>query len=286
MFSIEPRKILVLILGMEGALGRVVARILASSSRYEILPVTTGRHGRRKREIKVRGVGPVMVYDPADLVHGFDTYIGRGRNDRRTIYVVDCSKITQWWTAANFAERLKLPVLMLGTIGFKDPGNEAHLDSIVSDASRRGQNFLLLRCPNALKPFVALMRALESIPEVTPGAFDGLKFYGSETHQKSKGSELSATLKRFAAAAEKGGATIVELKNERDPERQVKIWHVPIRFLAGHAYHLIKIKGPDFGFAIRTWVNGREAYARYVRDDVLPHLIDLHAAGKHGLHMH
>ncbi len=249
----------VMVSGITGKLGPVVAKVIQEDKRYNVIPYSIGREtrvhdllGRRFQIITADD----FEKDPRGVAEG-------------GFVVVDASNLSQLDSAYIFAAN-GIPTLQLGTVGYKTKEVENGLEHLVK--VNRGRRFHLLRCMNAAIPVISFINNLKGIGEVNPYAFRGCKAHVAESHQASKKS-VPATAIKMKEALEFAGAEVDEIESIRDPKVQMEEWGVPAEFLTGHGYHRVTLSGEDQSLSWDIRVNGRIPYAVGVRDLVLPKLI-------------
>lgn len=114
-----------------------------------------------------------------------------------------------------------------------------------------------INAPNTCVPLVRFMASLPDFFAYVSGKT--LPIQVSESHQKGK-PDTSGTAR---ALARRLGVSEDSIHVERDPQRQVDEWHVPVEHLDGHAYHSFEISlGGQNAIEIQTRIHGRSAYAQ------------------------
>ncbi len=249
----------VMVNGVTGGLGRVVAEALHEDSRYNVIPYSIGREAREwdllGLEFRI-----ITADDFEDNPRGLT---------RKKFVVVDASNLSQLDSARIFAAN-GIPTLQLGTTGYDTEEVERGLKRLAK-ASRKSR-FHLLRCMNAAIPVISFINNLKGIGEANPRAFSGCTAHVAESHQASKQS-VPATAKKIKRALTAAGAEVDEIESIRDPKVQLEEWGVPEEYLDGHGYHRVSVEGECQSLGLTTKIDGRVPYAEGVRDLVLPKLI-------------
>jgi dihydrodipicolinate reductase len=114
-------------------------------------------------------------------------------------------------------------------------------------------NFPVIICPNVnlqMLYFMAMVRQASKY-------FKGQTIEITESHQATKKTKPGTAI----YLANQLGVSESEIRSERNPERQQKIFGIPNEYLARHAYHKIAITSPDAEITLETRVLGKTAYA-------------------------
>ncbi|MDA8104563.1 MAG: hypothetical protein M0Z71_04210 [Nitrospiraceae bacterium] len=114
-------------------------------------------------------------------------------------------------------------------------------------------DFPVIICPNVnlqMLRFMAMVRQASRY-------FKGQAIEITESHQATKKTKPGTAI----YLANQLGVAESEIRSERDPERQQKIFGVPDEYLARHAYHRIAITSPEAEITLETRVLGKTAYA-------------------------
>lgn len=283
---ISKEKTDVFIAGMFGGLGQEVTKALVNDKRYAIMPLT---NELKSVDIDIPDLEKVVPFTDRDIFDNFDILIKKYGK----FVVIDCTTRPQWKSAELFAESFSLPTLILGTGGMGDKENE---DKLKEMAKRRiagiSNDFLVDLVTNAAAPLNVLLRALEEMPKILPGAYTGMEGKVEDSHQWKK-KTAPGYAKRMRDLFRKSGAIIPSkgtfvdgVDSIRDPEIQMKEWGVPKEYINGHGFHDIEFKSSNgnMRIKIRTEILGREPYAEGVRDVFLPLIIDQYQNETTGLY--
>jgi len=122
-------------------------------------------------------------------------------------------------------------------------------DSMIPDIV----NFPVIICPNVnlqMLRFMAMVRQASRY-------FKGQTIEVTESHQATKKTKPGTAI----YLANQLGVSESEIRSERNPERQQKIFGIPNEYLSRHAYHKIAITSPDAEITLETRVLGKTAYA-------------------------
>ncbi|KAL5994202.1 4-hydroxy-tetrahydrodipicolinate reductase 1, chloroplastic [Asimina triloba] len=118
--------------------------------------------------------------------------------------------------------------------------------------------------PQMGKQVVAFLAAMEIMAEQFPGAFSGYSLEVVESHQASK-LDTSGTAKAVISCLQKLGVSFEmdQIRQIRDPKRQLEMVGVPEEYLSGHAFHMYHLTSPDdtVSFEFQHNVCGRSIYA-------------------------
>ncbi|RWW26739.1 hypothetical protein GW17_00008862 [Ensete ventricosum] len=93
---------------------------------------------------------------------------------------------------------------------------------------------------------VAFLAAMDIMADQFPGAFSGYTLEVMESHQASK-LDTSGTAKAVISCFQKLGVTfdMKQIKQIRDPKKQLEMVGVPEEHLCGHAFHMYHLTSPD-----------------------------------------
>ena len=114
-------------------------------------------------------------------------------------------------------------------------------------------NFPVIICPNVNMQMVYFMAMVRQASKY----FKGQTIEITESHQATKKTKPGTAI----YLAHQLGVPESEIRSERNPERQHKIFGIPNEYLARHACHKIAIKSPDAEITLETRVLGKTAYA-------------------------
>jgi 4-hydroxy-tetrahydrodipicolinate reductase len=122
-------------------------------------------------------------------------------------------------------------------------------DSMIPDMV----DFPVIICPNVnlqMLRFMAMVRQASRY-------FKGQTIEITESHQATKKTKPGTAI----YLANQLGVSESEIRSERNPERQQKIFGIPAGYLTRHAYHKIAITSPEAEITLETRVLGKTAYA-------------------------
>ncbi len=139
----------------------------------------------------------------------------------------------------SFCEENKVPLIQ-GSSGMKVPTD---------------RNLVIVNAPNLS---LTIMKLLSALPVFTDAFKSGMKISLVESHQKSKGENISGTALAIAQSLDLPESAITMV---RDPGIQ-RLIGVPEEYLDGHAKHNLIFRG-EYGVrvSIEIEVDGRETYA-------------------------
>ena len=122
-------------------------------------------------------------------------------------------------------------------------------DSIIPETV----NFPVIICPNVNLQMLRFMAMVRQACRY----FKGQTIEITESHQATKKTKPGTAI----YLANQLGVSESEIRSERNPERQLKIFGIPNKYLSRHAYHKIAITSPDAEITLETRVLGNTAYA-------------------------
>ncbi len=122
-------------------------------------------------------------------------------------------------------------------------------DSMIPD----NVDFPVIICPNVNLQMLRFMAMVRQAARY----FRGRTIEITESHQATKKSKPGTAI----YLANQLGVSESEIRSERDPERQQRIFGIPDEYLARHAYHKISITSPEAEITLETRVLGKTAYA-------------------------
>ena len=114
-------------------------------------------------------------------------------------------------------------------------------------------NFPVIICPNVNLQMLRFMVMVRQASRY----FKGQTIEITESHQATKKTKPGTAI----YIANQLGVSESEIRSERNPERQQKIYGIPNEYLSRHAYHKIAITSPDAEITLETRVLGKTAYA-------------------------
>ena len=144
-------------------------------------------------------------------------------------------------------------------------------DSMIPDMV----DFPVIICPNVnlqMLRFMAMVRQASRY-------FKGQAIEITESHQATKKTKPGTAI----YLANQLGVSESEIRSERNPARQQKIFGIPDEYLARHAYHKIAITSPDAEIILETRVLGKTAYATSLSEIItMVNQMDL-GSGRHDI---
>jgi hypothetical protein len=114
-------------------------------------------------------------------------------------------------------------------------------------------DFPVIICPNVNLQMIRFMVMVRQASRY----FKGQTIKITESHQATKKTKPGTAI----YLANQLGVSESEIRSERNPERQQKIFGIPDEYLARHAYHKIAITSPEAEITLETRVLGKTAYA-------------------------
>jgi 4-hydroxy-tetrahydrodipicolinate reductase len=127
-----------------------------------------------------------------------------------------------------------------------------------------GSSTAAVVAPNMAKQIVGFQAMMAYAAETFPDLFKGYQLEIAESHQQGK-ADTSGTAKTMVGYFNRLGLDFTEkdIRQERDPERQLTRWGVPRQHLDGHGWHTYTLTSADatVRFEFSHNVNGREIYA-------------------------
>ncbi|XP_074580776.1 putative 4-hydroxy-tetrahydrodipicolinate reductase 1, chloroplastic [Curcuma longa] len=246
---VNPRRSFpILVNGCTGKMGKAVVES-ALSAGLQLLPVSFSSIEKPGRIIKV-GSTEIQIHGPSERESLLSSII----QEHPDLIVVDYTVPDAVNANADLYCKLGVPFVM-GTTG----GDRYMLYKTVQDA-----NVYAVISPQMGKQVVAFLAAMEIMADQFPGAFSGYSLEVMESHQASK-LDTSGTAKAVISCFQKLGVNfdLNQIKQIRDPKKQVEMVGVPEEYLAGHAFHLYHLTSPDqtVSFEFQHNVCGRSIYA-------------------------
>jgi len=250
-------KINIMVNGLPGNVAKVIARHIASDSRFTLIPYSL--------------TGPEITTESC-LVDGIDICLIRPdmrqavMDDIITSYVhlicIDFTHPTAVNSNAQFYCERSLPFVM-GTTG----GDREALLATVENSDATA-----VIAPNMAKQIVGFQAMMAWAADTFPDLFNGYAISIRESHQKGK-ADTSGTARAMVGYFNTLGLRCVpeDIEQERDPEKQIIEWGIPEEHLAGHGWHTYTLTSDDqtVKFQFTHNVNGREIYASGTLDAVM-----------------
>ncbi|MDI6722170.1 MAG: dihydrodipicolinate reductase C-terminal domain-containing protein [Candidatus Aenigmarchaeota archaeon] len=171
------------------------------------------------------------------------------------LIVVDFSKGAVNQNAELYCE-YELPFFMGATAGDRAKLEETIRQSKVS----------AVVAPNAGRVPVIVQAIFEYLAREFPSALKGYEGHIDESHQQTK-PDPSGTALKWKPYLEEVGIKFDDMKSIRDDETQMSLG-VPKKYLGGHGYHWITVRGNNVTLEINTKVNGRTTYGEGTVDGV------------------
>ena len=126
--------------------------------------------------------------------------------------------------------------------------------------------------PNMAKQIVGFQAMMKFAADNFPDLFKGYSLSIRESHQKGK-ADTSGTAIAMVELFNRMGIPFAaeDIKKERDPDIQRRLWGIPEEYLGGHAHHTYTLISDDqtVKFEFTHNINGREVYARGTLDAVI-----------------
>ena len=251
------KKITIMLNGMPGNVVRVIARALLGDDRFKVIPYSL--------------TGPDIDV-PTCTLEGETFELIRPENRDRAIadivsahpglICIDYTHPTAVNTNAEFYCRHGLSFVM-GTTG----GDRKKLTECI-----QASDVAAVVAPNMAKQIVGFQALMAYGAEQFPDLFKGYRLSIRESHQAGK-ADTSGTAKAMVGYFNRMGIPFEagQIEMERNPERQLNTWGVPVEHLPGHAWHTYTLASTDgtVVFEFKHNVNGREVYAEGTRDAVV-----------------
>ncbi|THU74398.1 hypothetical protein C4D60_Mb04t32910 [Musa balbisiana] len=238
----------VLVNGCTGKMGRAVAEAVISAG-LQLVPVSFSNLEKPGRTLKV-GNTEIQIHGPSER----ESVLSSVFHEFPDVIVVDYTVPDAVNVNADLYCKLGIPFLM-GTTG----GDRQMLYKTVQDA-----NVYAVISPQMGKQVVAFLAAMDIMADQFPGAFSGYTLEVMESHQASK-LDTSGTAKAVISCFQKLGVTfdMKQIKQIRDPKKQLEMVGVPEEHLSGHAFHMYHLTSPDetVSFEFQHNVCGRSIYA-------------------------
>ncbi|XP_073012360.1 probable 4-hydroxy-tetrahydrodipicolinate reductase 1, chloroplastic [Typha latifolia] len=238
----------ILVNGCTGKTGSAVAEAAVSAG-LQLVPISFSSTGIPGRTVRVSSTD-IRIHGPSEREHVLSSVIDEFPN----VVVVDYTVPEAVNANAELYCKLGVPFVM-GTTG----GDRQMLYKTVQDA-----NVYAVISPQMGKQVVAFLAAMEIMAEQFPGAFSGYKLEVMESHQASK-LDISGTAKVVVSCFQKLGVSfdLKQIKQIRDPKKQLEMVGVPEEHLGGHAFHLYHLTSPDetVSFEFQHNICGRSMYA-------------------------
>lgn len=229
-------------------MGKAVAEAAVSAG-LQLIPVTFSSSEKSSKALHI-GSTEIQIYGPSEREHVLSSIF----NEHPNVVVVDYTVPDAVNGNAELYCKIGVPFVM-GTTG----GDRQLLYKTVQDA-----NVYAVISPQMGKQVVAFLAAMEIMADQFPGAFSGYTLQVMESHQASK-QDTSGTAKAVISCFQKLGVSfdLNQIKQIRDPKKQLEMVGVPEEHLSGHAFHMYHLESPDetVSFEFQHNVCGRSIYA-------------------------
>lgn len=250
-------RINVMVNGLPGNVAQVIARHIASDNRFRLVPYSLTGPEIDTATHPVGGVNLRLIRpDARDAV--MDDIIGSCPQ----LICIDFTHPTAVNSNARFYCGRSVPFVM-GTTG----GDREALMRTVENSGTAA-----VIAPNMAKQIVGFQAMMAWAADTFPDLFKGYTITIRESHQKGK-ADTSGTARAMVGYFNRLGlkCSTEEIQQERDPERQVKEWGIPVEHLTGHGWHTYTLTSNDMTvkFQFTHNVNGREIYAGGTLDAVI-----------------
>jgi 4-hydroxy-tetrahydrodipicolinate reductase len=241
------KKIPVLIAGMPGNMGRIIAGHALFDSRFFVVEASLTGPEITEQTCKVKEkdfelIGPKRHFE----------FLTNLKKQHPGLIVVDYTHPSAVNANAGLYCKAGVPFVM-GTTG----GDRQALVALVEQSKG-----IAVIAPNMAKQIVAFSAMMEYAASSFPGLFEGWSLDVTESHQQGK-ADTSGTAKAIVGCFKKMGVDfdIADICMLRDPVRQ-RALGVPEEFLSGHGWHTYRIASPDktLSLAFSHNVNGRDVY--------------------------
>jgi len=250
-------KIKTMVNGIPGNVAVNVARHFLKDSRFEVIPYSLTGPEITDASFELEGL-KINLIRPEKRNEMITTV----KRDQEPFISVDYTHPSAVNSNAEFYCKNSLPFVM-GTTG----GDREALFPVVQNST-----IAAVISPNMAKQIVGFQAMMAHAAEKYPDLFKGFSLVLEESHQHGK-ADTSGTAKAMVAYFNKLGIPFSEsdIKKERDPETQEKVWGIPHDHLRGHAWHTYTLTSDDdtVKFVFQHNVNGRDIYAKGSIDAVL-----------------
>ncbi|MDI6796663.1 MAG: dihydrodipicolinate reductase [Desulfatibacillaceae bacterium] len=241
------KKIPILIAGMPGNMGRIIAGLALDDNRFFVVGASLTGPEISEQTCKVKEKEFELVSPKSHF-----EFLTRIKKEHPGLIVVDYTHPSAVNANASLYCRAGTPFVM-GTTG----GDRQALVTLVEQSGG-----IAVIAPNMAKQIVAFTAMMEYAASSFPGLFDGWTLDVQESHQQGK-ADTSGTAKAIVGCFTKMGVDfdIADIRMLRDPVEQ-KALGVPEQFLSGHGWHTYRIFSPDRTLSLTFGhnVNGRAVY--------------------------
>ena len=250
-------KINLMINGLPGNVAVTIAKHVIKDNRFTLIPYSLTGPDISEKTHKIDNF-PISLIKP-DMR---DRQIKEIKIKYNDIYTIDFTHPSSVNSNALFYINNALPFVM-GTTG----GDREKLKNDIN----KGPTPAVI-APNMAKQIVGFQAMMEYAANTFPDLFKGFNLEICESHQKGK-ADTSGTAKAMVQYFNKLGLKFSDkdIKKERDPEIQKKVWNIPKEYLSGHGFHTYKLKSEDgtCEFKFEHNICGRDIYVDGSLDAVI-----------------
>ncbi len=250
-------KINLMINGLPGNVAITIAKHVLNDERFTLVPYSLTGPEINDLTFEIDGC-ELSLIKPSSR----DEQINIIKAKYKSIYTIDFTHPSSVNSNASFYIENNLPFVM-GTTG----GNREQLKNDVNSGS-----IPAVIAPNMTKQIVGFQAMMEYGANTFPDLFKGFALEINESHQKGK-ADTSGTAKAMVKYFNKLGLKFSDkdIKKERDPEIQRKVWKIPEEHIKGHGFHKYKLKSKDgtCEFKFEHNICGRDIYVGGSLDAVL-----------------
>ncbi len=251
------QRIKLMVNGMPGNMASILAKHALNDKRFELAPYSLTGPEITETEYLLDSVTVRLIHpnERAELIEEI-------KRTQHGIITADYTHPSAANTNAEFYCKNSLPFVM-GTTG---------VDRKAIENTVKASDIPAVISPNMAKQIVGFQAMMEYAANTFPGLFEGYSLEVKESHQKGK-ADTSGTAKAIVGYFNRLGTPFSEeeIRKEREPEVQKKVWGVPENYLKGHAWHTYTLMSGDgtVKFEFTHNVNGRDVYAKGTLDAVL-----------------
>ncbi|MCP3955733.1 MAG: dihydrodipicolinate reductase, partial [Desulfobacterales bacterium] len=224
-------KINLMINGLPGNVAMTIARHVLKDDRFNLVPYSLTGPEITDLVFKIDGYKLSLIKPETR-----DKQITDIKSKYTNIYTIDFTHPSSVNLNALFYIENDLPFVM-GTTG-------GDREKLKNDIKKGGIPAVI--APNMTKQIVGFQAMMEYGANTFPDLFKGFTLEIDESHQNGK-ADTSGTAKAMVKYFNKLGLNFSDkdIKKERDPEIQRKIWKIPEEHLGGHGFHTYKLKSKD-----------------------------------------
>jgi len=249
-------RIKVMVNGIPGNMAVNVAKHVINDSMFELIPYALTGPEITETEYALDSMVISLIHPQES-----EKAIAAIREKENYFVSVDYAHPSSVNSNAGFYCKYNLPFVM-GTTG----GDRKLLEDTV-----RSSSIPAVIAQNMAKQIVGFQAMMEYAAKTFPDLFKGYSLEIKESHQKGK-ADTSGTAKAMIGYFNDLGTPFSEndIRKERNPEIQKKVWGIPEEYLEGHGWHTYTLDSSDktVRFAFSHNVNGRDVYAKGTLDAV------------------